>query len=135
MSKPKNIHELLHQGEWWVNKEKEWVKLEDVDLRYARNILNYVETRASRYGAQVAAWLDYTVITRPIDLFLSDTSQDALDRAMEEMWEEAFLARRKCDVWWSSLEFPRALKKHIAKLEEEERLKKLQEAMVKAGGV
>jgi hypothetical protein len=134
--KPRNTWELLHQERWWVNKKKEWVDITELeDLEYACNILRFITNRATRYGAQVAAWLRYETLRLPLPEMMSDMTELAVDSVMDEMWEEAFTAERKTDVWWATLEFPCALKKRVSELKQKKAEEELLEHMLKAGGV
>lgn len=117
--KPSNAWELLHQETWWVNEQREWVRLDEIDLPYARDLWSFVCQRATRYGAQVAFMLRRSICDTAASF--TAVSDEVIELVADQMWEEAFLAERKTDVWFCELEFVKALRQRLATLEAEEK--------------
>jgi hypothetical protein len=124
--RPESLYDVLHQGEWWVNKEKEWVRIEDIDLSYAENLYAFLMRHANRYGAFAAYYLrsqSFSFMTSGIQPS-GDMACDAFDHMLDEMWEEAFLAERHTDRWFPGLELVKAVRtqRQRRRTEENERL-------------
>jgi hypothetical protein len=138
--KPRNLYDLLHQGEWWINRAKEWVHIAEMDLSYAENLYNWLCSRAGHYGAWVGHYAQHEtfrmayIADGPLGPG-GDAACDAFESAMDEIWEEGFEAQRHTDRWFPKLELVQAVKLRRDELRAEEARRKALEAMVQAGGI
>lgn len=77
------LHDLCQQSKMWVTKEKQIIKIEDLDKRHAQNILRWLDRRAPHIKLAAEAWWMDTVERHDGGEMAHDSLEDALDEVVE----------------------------------------------------